>query len=260
MSTPGGAVPALGAYDGGVIPLVATALLLFAPTPGPSALQGTRGEVSVAGRVVDAEGRPVPGARVSTLWGFREGAPLAWKPLVAGSDGAFSGPMSVSQDPFLLAAYTDDGSLAGYSLVPRAESEGVLIRALPSVRVRGRVTCSELEREPGIVHAEFTFEQDYPLAVATFDGALDVRLPRGECAWTVYDSYYSERGGQLALNGEEAEVDLGVIDLPAHFLAKHEGRVLPDWTVGEARGVPVEKARLSDFRGKWLLVEFWGYW
>ena len=74
------------------------------------------------------------------------------------------------------------------------------------------------------------------------------------------DGYFSERTGELSLTGDPAEVDLGAVDLPAHFLARHEGRVLPEWKVSEARGLPLEGTRLADFRGTWLLVEFWGYW
>ena len=44
------------------------------------------------------------------------------------------------------------------------------------------------------------------------------------------------------------------------FFAVHKGRRLPAWKVTEARGLPLDKTAVESFRGKWLLVEFWGFW
>ena len=56
------------------------------------------------------------------------------------------------------------------------------------------------------------------------------------------------------------ELALGTIDLPAAFLAKQVGEVLPDGTVSDVRGLSMDESSLSAQRGKWLLIEFWGFW
>jgi thiol-disulfide isomerase/thioredoxin len=54
-------------------------------------------------------------------------------------------------------------------------------------------------------------------------------------------------------------LDLGTLNLPATFLARHQGKELPAWYIADARGVKKD-VTLADYRGKWVLVDFWGYW
>jgi thiol-disulfide isomerase/thioredoxin len=54
-------------------------------------------------------------------------------------------------------------------------------------------------------------------------------------------------------------VDLGAIDLKLTPIARMAGKEPPAWHVTDARGVPKD-VRPSDFKGKWLVLEFWGYW
>jgi len=44
----------------------------------------------------------------------------------------------------------------------------------------------------------------------------------------------------------------------SHLLATSIGKVLPDWTVTEARNAK-QDVKLADFKGKWVLLEFWGF-
>lgn len=63
----------------------------------------------------------------------------------------------------------------------------------------------------------------------------------------------------VTLNAELAKEDLGCINLEATTFAKLQGKKAPDWNVTEARGLE-KGVKVSDFKGKWLLLEFWGYW
>ena len=54
-------------------------------------------------------------------------------------------------------------------------------------------------------------------------------------------------------------VDLGTTDLKPTIIAQHYGKAPPAWHVTDARGVDPE-ATLADFKGKWVLLEFWGFW
>jgi thiol-disulfide isomerase/thioredoxin len=64
---------------------------------------------------------------------------------------------------------------------------------------------------------------------------------------------------ELTLAADTPDVDLRTLDLPPTALSKLVGKPPPRWHVTDARGVPKE-VQLSDFKGKWVLVEFWGHW
>lgn len=41
--------------------------------------------------------------------------------------------------------------------------------------------------------------------------------------------------------------------------AQSAGKSAPAWHISEARGVE-KSAKLEDYRGKWVIVDFWGFW
>ena len=84
-------------------------------------------------------------------------------------------------------------------------------------------------------------------------------LPPGEYDMNAYGTDVKDIHKPLSLRAEEPDLDLGKLDLPATFLARHKGRELPPWSVADARGVKKD-VTLADYRGKWVLVDFWGYW
>jgi hypothetical protein len=146
-------------------------------------------------------------------------------------------------------------------LGPEGTKGQVLLSLTPAFRVRGRFTCKALGGKP-----EWTM-----VYVSTFDGKTRVAqcdstdaefsllLPDG--AWSLYmygtdirsvDRVVEPRKGKL-------DLDLGAVEMEATFLALHYGKPLPPWTVSDARGAK-PSVQLSDYRGKWVLVEFWGFW
>jgi hypothetical protein len=42
-------------------------------------------------------------------------------------------------------------------------------------------------------------------------------------------------------------------------VAKMWGKQAGEVTITDARGLP-KTAKLSDFKGKWVMLEFWGHW
>jgi thiol-disulfide isomerase/thioredoxin len=63
----------------------------------------------------------------------------------------------------------------------------------------------------------------------------------------------------LTLAPDRPDLDLGAIELPASVIAQNRGKVPPAWSVADARGAKKD-VTLADYRGKWVLVDFWGYW
>jgi len=69
----------------------------------------------------------------------------------------------------------------------------------------------------------------------------------------------AHRRRELTLRADQPELDLKTIDVPATVIARHKGKAPPAWKVTDARGVKKD-VTLADFKGKWVLVEFWGFW
>jgi hypothetical protein len=140
---------------------------------------GTR----IAGRVLDAEGRPVAGAQVADLWDFGA-SPLGspFRGLDCDLDGRFDGPLDPREDGFWLVAYSGDRKLAGTVEVPKnGPTTELLIHASPSIRVHGRVASNDLGRAVPWANTYWSLEPgDIRLAQCfTRKGEFDVRLPAG---------------------------------------------------------------------------------
>jgi thiol-disulfide isomerase/thioredoxin len=112
------------------------------------------------------------------------------------------------------------------------------------------------------------------------EGRFMASLPPGRYLLDAYElaNDDSRKLGELetefVLTGETAEVDLGRLTLlpvkpninerikqsqasgALGDYTKHYGEKAPDWSIVDARGVS-ENARLSDFKGKWVLLDFW---
>ena len=117
-------------------------------------------------------------------------------------------------------------------------------------------------------------------AVSDAEGRFMASLPPGRYLLDAYvlASEDSRNLGELetefVLTGETAEVDLGRLSLlpvkpninerikqsqasgALGDYTKHYGEKAPDWSIVDARGVS-KNARLSDFKGKWVLLDFW---
>ena len=89
---------------------------------------------------------------------------------------------------------------------------------------------------------------------------FSVLLPPGEYDLNGYGSDVVGIHKPLSIQTSTGpDLDLGTLDLPATFLARHKGKELPNWKLADARGVKKD-VTLADYRGKWVLVDFWGYW
>ena len=73
---------------------------------------------------------------------------------------------------------------------------------------------------------------------------------------------------KITLSRADSQVGVGVLEIKPGLavqsrlegkwgnLADYYGKEPPEWQIADARGVP-KSVRIADFRGKWLLIEFW---
>jgi hypothetical protein len=258
--------------------LAGVALLLGESARCQETREDEEPRIEVAGKVMGPDGAPSCGARVSWSWNFEGGVPKSEDALVTDDQGMFRGRLTIYTDPFGLFAYSKDGLFAGFAEPAKNAARDVVIRLGPAVRVTASVT-SDVEGKKPIVFASYWNtchrsrsahvldllgrKDEHSIRFArTFSkiGALEILLPAGTYDYDVYDDDFVTKTARVVLSAEKPEVTLGSIVVPPGFLAKHVGKELPEWQIAAARGTDSRKSRIADYRGKWLLVEFWGFW
>lgn len=238
--------------------VVACALLLAAAGSGRA--QEDEG-ATIAGKVVDADGRPVKGVDVAPVWVFEGAGAVPMEGVVTAEDGSFRITVQTWGDPWFLTAMDGSRGRAAFARGgPAAPKEPLLLTLAPSMRVHGTISCKDLGAGTDwtMVYAESGDGKDRLGQCESVEGRFSLVLPAAPWTLNMYGTDLDHRFVQVAAK-PGADVDLGAVGLEATVLARHHGKPLPPWTVTEARGAKKD-VQLADFRGKWLLVEFWGFW
>lgn len=97
--------------------------------------------------------------------------------------------------------------------------------------------------------------------------AVELTLPQGEIVVAAEVTAVDRKNGRnedfLPISipcerNESGELDVGDQRFELTELGKLLGKVMPEWQVAE--GHNTSKFQISDYRGKWVLLHFWGYW
>lgn len=238
-----------------------------APAPKPE-----RRDIEIKGVVLDG-GKPVAGAGVGMFWSYADGK----------YDGDGGGAFTNDKGEFTLksmvwpnrtyklmalAADQKRGALVVYKSddaeKPITFNLGVM------TEVCGNAACSELKKTgDGLYFNIFTKVGGQYLAGTRADakGAFRILLPAGEYTLRVPPSL--EMTGfsrDFTVPADIKRLDLTDMDLTASVIGKTMGKAAPEFAVTQARNLPEKlkdkgaKVKLADFRGKWVLIEFWGFW
>jgi hypothetical protein len=232
---------------------------------------------------------------VKALWGSlgemepfgsaapRQGGPQAVK---TGPDGRFS----IKMPRFYLAVMAMDRTRkrGGLVVTPKGdEGSPVEIRLVPLVKVRGSFAGPGAGVKPPWTHVYTLLPEDptRPLnstrlvSCGSFEARFEMSLPPGRYFLEAYDDPPVGRldpNKEILLSAVTPEVDLGVLPFSrvrSPYLTtrieqskargswgdytQHYGQKPPRWHVTDARGVSKD-VQLSDFKGKWVLLDFWG--
>lgn len=220
-----------------------------------AALAVAQEKVVIKGKVVDAEGAPVAGAMVAAVWD-RE-SPLGG--VLTDAEGRFELPAD-HYGGSIGVLVMDKEKKRGVTSVFSAQSFGkereLTLEKLH--RVTGKFSCSELGAPPPWTNV-YVFVQPGNARVVQCDSdkaEFSLLLPPGDYKLNMYGSDVNGRDEELFL---EEDKDFGTIDLAATNLAKLYGKPAPAIKVTAARGVKPE-VQIADYKGRYLLIEFWGFW
>jgi thiol-disulfide isomerase/thioredoxin len=164
----------------------------------------------------------------------------------------------------------------------------ITITMAPLVRVTAKVYCSEAGRTPNWSNATVYVPDDKGnqtklMICGSFRGQISFLLPPGKYDFNVYSQSPSAsirtpkgqtgkdaaaaapaRDMRIEIPRGKPTLELGVIDvqLPRdkdgipRDLMQYYGKVPPELAITDARGV-LKGVKLADFRGKWVLLDFW---
>jgi len=219
-------------------------------------------EVEIKGKVVDAEGKPVAGVEVATFWDSGPQGMAGVRGATTDAAGAFSLTAENYGRTLALLALGKDRKLGATSFV-RADATGEEqeLRLEPTVTLSGRFTCSDLQAAPPWTMVYVMLDPGGIRVAQCSSMAADFSfvLPSGDYKFHMYGTDVQGRGDERFVEGTEGAIDFGAIDLRATTIAKLYGKPPPPWKVTDARGVGKD-ATPAKFKGKWLLLEFWGFW
>ncbi len=238
--------------------------------------------VDVSGRVVGPDGKPVPGMEVSRTWRHGEsGLPRPDEGLTLDAEGRFTASIESYGRPIALMAMNADGTQGGLAVIdPAKAGEPVEIRVGPLARALGEFTSKDPAFPLRMASMDITVGNQGPTVgrvfLPNFDpkrkglpepGPLrfDLRLPPGRyvmvCREPMLPSEHMAVARWLDLKPEHADKPLAVgpIALEVNPLALQIGKPAPPLSIKAARGVPAGM-KLEDFRGKYVLLEFWATW
>jgi hypothetical protein len=215
----------------------------------------------VRGEVKGADGKPVAGAEAASFWQADGGKSSAYAGVKTNAEGRFELPIQFYGRPSAIYVLSDDRKRGCIAVVKPDDKKPVPFDLKPLAKVHGRITSPELGRRPGWtnIYVMDSSGQTRFLACQSDKAEFALSLPPGEYKLWGYGSDVESVRRPLVVKAGETTVDLKDVELPATVIAKHTGKAPPAWTVTDARGLKKE-VQPGDFKGKWVLIEFWGFW
>jgi hypothetical protein len=217
-------------------------------------------EVKVSGRVVDTAGKPVAGAEVAIMWTAVKGGTVPYQAATTDGQGRFTLPISFRARKMGLMAMDRDRKRGGLVFLEKKSADKpVEIALVPLIGVKVRFFCEDLKKHPPQINLLVYSDSAYVFRAGTSDGSFSLRLPPGTYRFFTAARDFHRVEKTFTLQADTPDVDLHILNMSPDVIASHIGKAPPVWHVTDACGIKKD-VKLSDFKGKWVLLEFWGYW
>lgn len=211
----------------------------------------------VSGRFVDPAGQPLAGAELARYFLSTRGQLTAFEPLRGDEAGAFAGTINPYKLPMVYLAYDKQRTL-GARVTLREESIAqpltITLRPLAEVRFTPQI---EEDFGPVVLTTSFGWPDATAFVVQSYEPG-PYRVPEGEYELNIRGDHLEVLRRPISVRaGETLEMDDVLVNLgPA---ARAFGKPALPIEFAEARGLAPDFT-LADLKGKWVLLEFWGFW
>lgn len=219
-------------------------------------------EKQIKGQVVDESGKPVAGVELAIGWkcvGYNKLEPE--QKLKTDRTGRFVGKVPCEDAAIALVAYDQDRKRAALAVIePGDIDKSVKLELAPAVEVSGEIELGRFAKPPKSFRVELSIlpkgirVQTAQMPKTSFSTLLPpaeyhLVVAADGAEGTEADFDIRESGSKFAIDTLELEPTDSNAAPPA----------LPTLSLTEARGVD-KNVQLSDFKGKWVLLEIWGHW
>ena len=215
-------------------------------------------EAGIGGRVLDRAGEPVEGASVAALWS--KGRPAGG--VTTDGEGRFRIELRSYSRPAAILVMDRERQRGAVSRYEPSEFEEVRDLQLEKlVKIQGKFTSRELGEQPTWTNVYLNLLPG-KIRIGKHDSKeakFSFLVPPGEYELYMYGTDVKKKTIRRTILGDEGTIDLKTIDLEATEVAKMYGKPPPRLSVSDARGVE-KRVQLSDFKGRYVLLEFWGFW
>lgn len=224
------------------------------------------------GRVVDAEGKPVAGVLVGGQIGMDDDATdpaaeakLKMTSVKSDAEGKFSIERTFHGMPTELVARHEATQRGGYAIVdPKNADKPVEIKIGKLVRLHGLINCKDDPNRKVEQTFAILMIGNGPARYGYFQSnhaRFDMLVPPGDYTMLVGGEGpdYDMITGLVTINDNQDDLDQRTISIPLKGIVKLKGKPAPKLSIVDARGAP-KTVQVADYKGKWVLIYFWGFW
>lgn len=223
------------------------------------------GEKTLSGVVVDGKGQPQPGVQIAVEWTC-SGKDLQLAPrqrIESDSAGKFSGKVPVDDGQLAILALDKTRTSGALRVVPVEDAEKPLrLQLAPLVTASAELELGDFDKKPASVKVGVLSQigNAKVLSFETEPTRIKLKLPAGSYTLSAEATDATAATTEFDLDPEEPEYDCGKLRLdPKPGKGSTASRVAPELKITDAIGVD-KGMKLSDYKGKWVIIDFWGYW
>ncbi|MCU0714286.1 MAG: TlpA family protein disulfide reductase [Pirellula sp.] len=152
--------------------------------------------------------------------------------------------------------------IAFLKLSPGSLIDGkIKVQLAPACEVRGTIISEELAKagQPiGWTNVYLEAEGNSFAYCSSEHGAFDFRVPAGKYQLNAYGSNLSRRTVDFSVSPNQTEMTVDPISLKPKAIALLKGKPAPE--LMDVTAWSSEPLKLSNMKGQYVLVDFWGYW
>jgi len=217
--------------------------------------------LKIAGRVVDAAGKPAAGVEVAPFWTAEGKDMKPYGATATDQKGQFTLKLEYNGRPLAVLGLDKDRKNGAVATIDKKAAEKeVSLTLAPLVRVKGSFFCKEMNFKPKWTNVYMMTSAGTRILQSSSDQAVfSFLLPPGAYKFWGYGSDIKNLKQDLTLSADQPTIDMKTLDVFPTEIAKHVGKEPPKLHVTDARGVKKEVS-LADYRGKWVLIDFFTHW